>query len=200
MSRWDLRNHDSDSKSILFEFIEIQDLIVSGLISINDEIRKEGETTWKTFLDYPEFDDTFSVKSSIKHDEDENIDMNALIDVCLVLLVFFILLTSYAKLVQHLEAAKTNPDSKIPSITTTQADQKTKVVIKTEAGKTLFYINEQVVESENLTTALKASARKLKSKDLILFYSDDVPYQAVISIQDAARAADFQQILQALEK
>ncbi|MEI6770034.1 MAG: biopolymer transporter ExbD [Planctomycetota bacterium] len=200
MSRWDLRNHDSDSKSILFESIEIQDLIVSGLISINDEIRKEGETTWKTFLDYPEFDDTFSVKSSIKHDEDENIDMNALIDVCLVLLVFFILLTSYAKLVQHLEAAKTNPDSKIPSITTTQADQKTKVVIKTEAGKTLFYINEQVVESENLTTALKASARKLKSKDLILFYSDDVPYQAVISIQDAARAADFQQILQALEK
>ena len=200
MSRWDLRNHDSDSKSILLESIEIQELIVSGLISINDEIRKEGETTWKTFLDYPEFDDTFSVKSSIKHDEDENIDMNALIDVCLVLLVFFILLTSYAKLVQHLEAAKTNPDSKIPSITTTQADQKTKVVIKTEAGKTLFYINEQVVESENLTTALKASARKLKSKDLILFYSDDVPYQAVISIQDAARAADFQQILQALEK
>ncbi len=200
MSRWDLRNHDSDSKSILLESIEIQDLIVSGLISINDEIRKEGETTWKTFLDYPEFDDTFSVKSSIKHDEDENIDMNALIDVCLVLLVFFILLTSYAKLVQHLEAAKTNPDSKIPSITTTQADQKTKVVIKTEAGKTLFYINEQVVESENLTTALKASARKLKSKDMILFYSDDVPYQAVISIQDAARAADFQQILQALEK
>ena len=200
MSRWGLRNHDSDSKSILLESIEIQDLIVSGLISINDEIRKEGETTWKTFLDYPEFDDTFSVKSSIKHDEDENIDMNALIDVCLVLLVFFILLTSYAKLVQHLEAAKTNPDSKIPSITTTQADQKTKVVIKTEAGKTLFYINEQVVESENLTTALKASARKLKSKDLILFYSDDVPYQAVISIQDAARAADFQQILQALEK
>ena len=200
MSRWDLRNHDSDSKSILLESIEIQNLIVSGLISINDEIRKEGETTWKTFLDYPEFDDTFSVKSSIKHDEDENIDMNALIDVCLVLLVFFILLTSYAKLVQHLEAAKTNPDSKIPSITTTQADQKTKVVIKTEAGKTLFYINEQVVESENLTTALKASARKLKSKDLILLYSDDVPYQAVISIQDAARAADFQQILQALEK
>ncbi len=200
MSRWDLRNHDSDSKSILLDSIEIQDLIVSGLISINDEIRKEGETTWKTFLDYPEFDDTFSIKSSIKHDEDENIDMNALIDVCLVLLVFFILLTSYAKLVQHLEAAKTNPDSKIPSITTTQADQKTKVVIKTEAGKTLFYINEQVVESENLTTALKASALKLKSKDLILFYSDDVPYQAVISIQDAARAADFQQILQALEK
>ncbi|MEY4947329.1 MAG: hypothetical protein RIR22_2030 [Planctomycetota bacterium] len=200
MSRWDLRNYDSDSKSILLESIEIQNLIVSGLISINDEIRKEGETTWKTFLDYPEFDDTFSVKSSIKHDEDENIDMNALIDVCLVLLVFFILLTSYTKLVQHLEAAKTNPDSKIPSITTTQADQKTKVVIKTEAGKTLFYINEQVVESENLTTALKASARKLKSKDLILFYSDDVPYQAVISIQDAARAADFQQILQALEK
>lgn len=200
MSRWDLRNHDSDSKLMILESIEIQGLIVSGLISIDDEIRKEGETTWKTLIDYPEFDDAFSVKSSIKHDEDENIDMNALIDVCLVLLVFFILLTSYAKLVQHLEAAKTNPDSKIPSITTTQADQKTKVVIKTEAGKTLFYINEQVVESENLTTALKASARKLKSKDLILFYSDDVPYQAVISIQDAARAADFQQILQALEK
>lgn len=200
MNRWNLKSHETDSKPILLESIEIQDFIVSGLISIDDEICKEGETTWKTLLDYAEFDDAFSVKSSIKHDEDENVDMNALIDVCLVLLVFFILLTSYAKLVQHLEAAKTNPDSKIPSITTTQADQKTKVVIKTEAGKTFFYINEQVVESENLTTALKASARKLKSKDLILYYSDDVPYQAVISIQDAARAADFQQILQALEK
>ena len=200
MSLWELRNHGTDLKSTLFEFIEIQELIVSGLIFINDEIRKEGETVWKTLLDYPEFEETFASKSTIKQDEDDNIDMNALIDVCLVLLVFFILLTSYAKLVQHLEAAKTNADSNIPSLSTSQADQKTKVVIKTEAGKCLFYINEQVVESNNLTSVLKASARKLKNKDLILYYSDEVPYQAIISLQDAARAADFQQILQALEK
>ncbi len=200
MSLWDLKNHVTDSKSVLLESIEIKDLIVSGLISIDDEIRKEGETAWKTLLDYPEFEEAFSSKSTTKQEDDDNIDMNALIDVCLVLLVFFILLTSYAKLVQHLESAKTNPDSKIPSISNSQADQKTKVVIKTEAGKTIFYINEKVVENDNLTSALKASARKLKNKDLILYYSDDVPYQSVISIQDAARAADFQQILQALEK
>ena len=200
MSLWDLKNHVTDSKSVLLESIEIKDLIVSGLISIDDEIRKEGETAWKTLLDYPEFEEAFSSKSTTKQENDDNIDMNALIDVCLVLLVFFILLTSYAKLVQHLESAKTNPDSKIPSISNSQADQKTKVVIKTEAGKTIFYINEKVVENDNLTSALKASARKLKNKDLILYYSDDVPYQSVISIQDAARAADFQQILQALEK
>lgn len=199
MSLWNLKHHVTDSKSNLLESIEIKDLIASGLISIEDEIRKEGENAWKTLLDYPEFQEVFSSKSTTKHEDDDNIDMNALIDVCLVLLVFFILLTSYAKLVQHLESAKTNPDSKIPSISTSQADQKTKVVIKTEAGKTFFYINEQVVESDNLTSALKASARKLKNKDLILYYSDDVPYQAVISIQDAARASDFQQILQALE-
>jgi biopolymer transport protein ExbD len=199
MSLWNLKHHVTDSKSNLLESIEIKDLIASGLISIEDEIRKEGEYAWKTLLDYPEFQEVFSSKSTTKHEDDDNIDMNALIDVCLVLLVFFILLTSYAKLVQHLESAKTNPDSKIPSISTSQADQKTKVVIKTEAGKTFFYINEQVVESDNLTSALKASARKLKNKDLILYYSDDVPYQAVISIQDAARASDFQQILQALE-
>lgn len=199
MSLWDLKNHVTDSKSVLLESIEIKDLIVSGLISIDDEIRKEGETAWKTLLDYPEFEEAFSSKSTTKQEDDDNIDMNALIDVCLVLLVFFILLTSYAKLVQHLESAKTNPDSKIPSISNSQADQKTKVVIKTEAGKTIFYINEKVVENDNLTSALKASARKLKNKDLILYYSDDVPYQSVISIQDAARAADFQQILQALE-
>lgn len=200
MSLWDLKNHVTDSKSVLLESIEIKDLIVSGLISIDDEIRKEGETAWKTLLDYPEFEEAFSSKSTTKQEDDDNIDMNALIDVCLVLLVFFILLTSYAKLVQHLESAKTNPDSKIPSISNSQADQKTKVVIKTEAGKTIFYINEKVVENDNLISALKASARKLKNKDLILYYSDDVPYQSVISIQDAARAADFQQILQALEK
>ena len=200
MSLWDLKSHGTDSKPNLLESIEIQDLIVNGLISIHDEIRKHGEVVWKTLQDYPEFDVTFASKSTIKQEDDDNIDMNALIDVCLVLLVFFILLTSYAKLVQHLEAAKTNQDSKIPAISTSQADQKTKAVIKKEGEKTIFYINEQPVENENLTSALKASARKLKSKDLILYYSDDVPYQAVISIQDAARAADFQQILQALEK
>lgn len=43
MSRWDLRNHDSDSKLMILESIEIQGLIVSGLISIDDEIRKEGK-------------------------------------------------------------------------------------------------------------------------------------------------------------
>ena len=48
MSLWDLKNYGTDSKSILLESIEIQDLIVSGFISIHDEIRKEGENVWKT--------------------------------------------------------------------------------------------------------------------------------------------------------
>ena len=200
MSLWDLKNYETGSKSTLLEYVEINELIISGLVSFNDEIRKQGETIWKTLQDYPEFAEAFSSKTTINHDDDDNIDMNALIDVCLVLLVFFILLTSYAKLVQHLEAAKTNPDSKIPSISTSQAEQKTKVVIKLDGNIAVFYINEQLVESENLVSVLKASVKKLKNKDLILYYSDDVPYQAVISIQDAARAADFQQILQALGK
>ena len=81
MSLWDLKNHGTDSKPILLESIEIQDRIVSGLISIHDEIRKEGEIPWKTLQDYPEFDETFASKSTINQEDDDNIDMNALIDV-----------------------------------------------------------------------------------------------------------------------
>ncbi len=199
MSKWILKNTTLGAIAITLESPEIQELIASGNLTADDEIRKETESEWKTPLDYLEFEEAYN-NIKIKQAEDDKIDMNALIDVCLVLLVFFILLTSYSKLVQHLEAAKTNKDSRIPSITTAQADQKTKVVIKIEGSKTIFLINNQIVELQNLTANLKASANKLKSKDLILYYSDDVPYQAVIAIQDAARGADFQQILQAQEK
>lgn len=200
MSRWYLNNLDANSSSNLLEQVEIQNLISSGLITISDEIRKEGDKNWQSLADLEEFREFFPLEITIKNDDDENIDMNALIDVCLVLLVFFILLTSYSKLIQHLEAAKTNTDSKIPTLTESQAEKKTKVVIKSKDGETIFLINDQIVETNDLINSLKISAKKLNNRDLILYYSDEVSYQSVITIQDAARAADFQQILQALDK
>jgi biopolymer transport protein ExbD len=200
MSRWCLNNLDANSSSNVLEQVEIQNLISSGLITISDEIRKEGDKNWQSLADLEEFREFFPPEITIKNDDDENIDMNALIDVCLVLLVFFILLTSYSKLIQHLEAAKTNTDSKIQTLTESQAEKKTKVVIKSKDGKTIFLINDQIVETNDLINSLKISAKKLNNRDLILYYSDEVSYQSVITIQDAARAADFQQILQALDK
>src|SRR4051812_19332971 len=70
-----------------------------GVYSTTDEVRGPGDDKWQRLEVHPQFAEAAGVIAEqlmeFKHEEeDNNIDMNPLIDVCLVLLVFFILATT----------------------------------------------------------------------------------------------------------
>src|SRR4051812_39555251 len=70
-----------------------------GKIEPTDEVLGPGETQWQAIENHPalaELAEELEAPMPRVHDDPTSLDMNPLIDVCLVLLVFFILTTSYA--------------------------------------------------------------------------------------------------------
>ncbi|MSR30272.1 MAG: biopolymer transporter ExbD [Gemmataceae bacterium] len=193
---WFYRVGKNDSAGEAMPAEVFLDLIHSGIITPDDDIKRGEETLWKKGWEYPELAPHFSPIPKRDSNEDDHIDMNALIDVCLVLLVFFLIVTSYARLIQHLEAAKNQGNQATPVLQASQVEKLVRVRIEKNGQEVQYFLNGAPVQVANLVESLRQAGKIAEKKDLLLEYPDEVPYESVIKVQDAARGADFQQILQ----
>ena len=69
-----------------------------------DEVRGPGATAWVAIENHPQLAEVVAdlEPPPRAHDDETHLDMNALIDVCLVLLIFFMMTTTYAVAVQKM--------------------------------------------------------------------------------------------------
>jgi biopolymer transport protein ExbD len=122
--------------------------------------------------------------------------MNALIDVCLVLLIFFILTTSYAVLQKHLEAPGVNAEKVgLPVVTKEKVQQQmVHVVVKMESGKPVIRVENQVVDPIALQSELRRFLKATSKTQLLLEHDRDVPHGAVVAVLDAAKGAGMEKV------
>jgi biopolymer transport protein ExbD len=136
-----------------------------------------------------------------EHEDESHIDMNALIDVCMVLLVFFILTTTYAALQKRMDAAAVS--EKKPSIKTVKKkDADTSMVrvsAKMENGQPVIKVQDQVVSPERLGAALSAAVGPGRNT-LLLQHDEEVPHGMVVQIQDEARRAGLDKVYVVVEE
>src|SRR5690348_8403010 len=96
---WRYRREGSTQESRDLTLEQITQGLRDGKIETTDEVRGPSDNAWQPIENHP---DLAEVAEEVEppfprmHDEPTSLDMNPLIDVCLVLLVFFILTTSYA--------------------------------------------------------------------------------------------------------
>jgi biopolymer transport protein ExbD len=139
------------------------------------------------------------------HEDETRLDMNALIDVCLVLLIFFILTTSYAALQKMLDLpGMTGEDQKGPvRITAEKVDKfmiRVKVRMDKPAGNSeeepvaVIEVEGKPVEREALVPILARYVRDSRKTELLLDHSRAVPHGIVVAIQDAARGAGVERV------
>ena len=70
-----------------------------------DEVRGPDDRDWMPFENHPVFAEAVALEPLPSHDDDEtHVDMTPLIDVAMVLLVFFILIFTYSVLEKRLDA------------------------------------------------------------------------------------------------
>ena len=108
MSTWRIRHAGSP------ESIELPsaDRVVAGLRDGDwegsDELIGPGEQSWKAIEDHPAFSEICQDLEPVKPEppDETRLDMNPLIDVSLVLLIFFILTTSYDALRRVMDMPK----------------------------------------------------------------------------------------------
>src|SRR3954469_14888133 len=108
MSTWKVRHEGSPKSTEGLTYEQALQGLLDARWEPTDEVMGPSDSAWVSFENHPQFAE---VAAEIEpppppsHEDETRLDMNPLIDVCLVLLVFFILTTTYPSLQKIIEAA-----------------------------------------------------------------------------------------------
>lgn len=199
MSNWRVRHEGSPQAVEGLTLQQVAEGLAEGAWEPTDEVQGPGEAAWVAMENHPqlaEIAEDIEPPPQMQHGDETHLDFNALIDVCLVLLIFFILTTTYAALQKILESPDVSVDNpQLPVVTQDKVDQlMIQVTATQEAGGPVIRVEKEVVEPENLVAVLRRFVTGTKKTELLLIHSPDVSHGTVVAIQDAAKGAGMQKI------
>lgn len=213
---WQLRHEGSPRVIPDLSQVEIAEGLRDGRFEPTDEVLAPGETAWQAIELQPAFAEVvenLAPPEPIHRDEATSLDFNALIDVCLVLLIFFILTTSYAATVQKVVPVPTVKDQSA-KVKVLKVDDVKKRMIRVQAyleqGKPVVRVENQTVDvlagdgqtldGDKLTRAFQPFVRGDDRRSEVLLDARGVSWGTVIAIQDAAKAAGVHTIHHLMRK
>jgi biopolymer transport protein ExbD len=178
--------------------ILLQQGLLDGDWELTDEVQGPGESQWQVIEDHPAFEELaldIEEPPPAPHDDEGHLDMTPLIDVCMVLLIFFILITTVAALQKQIEAPTTSEGKvTVPVITKKQLDEQMIHVKATMVnGEPEIRMEGEVVPLESLVAKLKLAAGGTKTT-LLLEHDDFVTQEVVVQIIDQAKKANLSRI------
>jgi biopolymer transport protein ExbD len=196
---WKVR-HEGSPQSVEMEQQELVDSLLDGAWEPTDEVMGPDEDTWTAIESHPvlaEIAADLEQKQPKPYDDETRLDMNALIDVTLVLLIFFILTTTVAALQKRLEAPTVDDKTKVkvPVITEKEVqEQMIHVKAVMENGSPVVKIEETTVDPVRLVAELRKFVKETRKTDLLLEHDDNVPHDLVVKIIDSAKGAGMNRV------
>ncbi len=187
---WQIRHEGSPHATSGLTANQVLEGLKEGIWEVTDEVRGPRDVKWTALESHPFFEEALAeLDEPARHSEiEEHLDMNPLIDVALVLLIFFILTTSYEALRKVIEmpTASKKTIRKIPS---EEVNARFVVVKATtvEGGKVLFKVDDQEVEERFLEDAFRRAITQGR-KDMIID-AENVTWGTVTTIRDAGQGA-----------
>jgi biopolymer transport protein ExbD len=195
---WQVRHEGSPRSVDGLSLEQVLEGLRDGLWEPTDEVRGPTDAGWVAIEAHPQLAEVaadLEPPPPRTYDDETHLDMNAIIDVCLVLLIFFILTTSYAALQKRLEAPGTTAKKAgLARLTKEQVAQMVHVVIKQEDGKPVIRVEDKVVDPARLVAELRGYARSAGKTSMFLEHDGDVPHEAVVTVLDKARGAGIDKV------
>lgn len=179
---------------------EILQGVRDGLWEPTDEVRGPGESDWRALEVHPVFEAAMAdyEPPPPKVPEDETrLDMNPLIDVALVLLIFFMLTTTYEELRKEFvpppgtsteKQGKVKTEKELKSFTI-------RVTAQQEGDTSVFRVEGEVVNRRDLESKFKEWVERTGHRKLAMEIDPNVPWNAVVAIQDAAAGARIEETI-----
>jgi biopolymer transport protein ExbD len=207
---WKIR-HQGSPQSRATTLAQIVEGLRDGDWELTDEVLGPGETTWSAIENHPQLAEVAAEleQPPPRREDETNLDMNALIDVCLVLLIFFMMTTTYAVAVQKTVPLPTlKEEEKKKIVRTVRADQIPKQMVRIDAkldakGKPMILVENRKVsvlnaddtlDGEKLRDELLPLTRGTPRRDEVLLDAEGVTWGLVVAVQDAARSAGVNMI------
>jgi biopolymer transport protein ExbD len=192
---WRIRHQGSPKSIEGLTLAEIVEGLQDGLWEPTDEVMGPDDVTWTSIENHPQLADVAADIDPMPpayHEDETRLDMTPLIDVTLVLLIFFILTTSYAALQKMLDAPTGSSDKpQGPPVWSLDDVKKFTIMVqvRNEGGDAVIKVEGQEVRPDELLDTLGQYVRETRKTELFLDYSADVPYGVIVSILDAAKGA-----------
>lgn len=198
MTDWLVRHEGSPHSVPVPSARRVMEGLRDGDWEPTDEVRGPEDRDYVAIENHPLFADAVAeMAPAPSHPPDETtLDMNPLIDVALVLLIFFILTTSYSSLRRAIDLPPAPDDKQVAKAAQMKDIQDTvfKVRVWMENGKPLVKIEDRGVALEELEQQIKDIKQKTGRKEMFADVSGDVPWGIEAKIYDAAKAADINKI------
>jgi biopolymer transport protein ExbD len=196
---WQVRHEGSPESVDGLTAEQVVEGLAEGSWEPTDEVRASGEADWQVIENHPQFADAaFELEPPPPrtYDDETRLDMNALIDVTLVLLIFFIILASYAALQKRFEAPKLTAGAAGPAEVTREqiAESMIHVVMKRQDGRTVILLQGREVPVNQLEGELLNLVSANRNK-LLLEHDGSIPHGEVVQVQDAAKGAGITRVL-----
>jgi biopolymer transport protein ExbD len=202
---WKVRHEGSPQFVQGLTLAQVVEGLRDGQWELTDEVMGPGDSAWVAIESHPQLAEVAEdLQPPPRREEEETrLDMNALIDVCLVLLIFFMLTTTYAAAVQKIIPLPTVSEEQQKKGKALRADQIKRQMIRVQAlgdkaGKITLRVENQTlpalgadgrtIDGDKLRDALLPYVRD-ERKNEVLLDARDVSWGTVVAIQDAARSA-----------
>jgi biopolymer transport protein ExbD len=186
---WKIRHQGSPRSIEGLTLQQVLEGLQDGLWEPTDEVMGPPDQQWVAIENHAQFAEVaadMEPPPPHSHDDETHLDMTALIDVTLVLLIFFILLLSYAQLQKALQAADLS-QGRARKVTKEEAGD-TMIIVKArpgQDGEPKIWVDDEPVELSNLQTELRRKAQESR-KTLLLIDATNVKEKTVVAIEAAA--------------
>jgi biopolymer transport protein ExbD len=159
-----------------------------------DEVRGPADEKWQPIELHPAFADAAAEIDPPKPEgpDETHLDMNPLIDVCLVLLIFFILTITYASLERAISIPEDTPEQKGPQRVDWK-DIKDRVFLVTarmDGERPVVKVEKKEVPLDQIAAEIKQVVESTGRREMVLDIDKDVPWGVETAILDAAAAKD----------
>ena len=200
MSTWRVRHEGSPHAVEVASAQRVLEGIRDGDWEATDEVRGPADAKWSAIEDHPLFEETIAEMEQPGGEppDETRLDMNPLIDVALVLLIFFILTATYATLRRAIELPPEPDKEGKPAKSVKLEDIKDrafKVSVRVEeGGKPVVRIDGKVVSVDDLDREFQDHVKATGRKEMYADVAADVPWGVEARVYDAAKGADIHQI------
>ena len=200
MILWNIRHEGSPQSVDGVTAEDILDGVKEGLWETSDEVMGPDDADWTRLEQHPVFAQAMAdyEPPPPKHPDDETrLDMNPLIDVSLVLLIFFILTTTYEELRKEFNPPGDIQPNPLGKAVADKDLRKTSVraTAQMDGDQIVYRVEDEVVAEDQLEEKFKEHIEKSGHSDLAMEVDPEVPWKAFVRIQDAAAGAKFQQVI-----
>ena len=190
---WNVRHQGSPNATSNLSAQQVLEGMREGIWEPIDEVRADNEMKWQPLEEHPFFAEAVAdLEEPPKHVEAEtHLDMNPLIDVALVLLIFFILTTTYEALRQVMDMPQMSKQGQpIKTISETEAkNEYVRVKARMEGNETVYTVDDQRVGEGQLRSAIGIGTGAKPPRDKVIIDAEGVTWDSVVKIIGAGKQA-----------